>query len=107
MIAPELQALLQGCKDAPDEDVPRFVLADWLDEHGEADRAEFIRLQCRLAHEDVPAGEEAVAEARAHALYLRHANEWLGPLRDRPGECRLRRGLIEVHAHLNSLRDRP
>src|SRR3982750_4314118 len=28
----------------PDEDTPRLVFADWLDEHGEPERAEFIRV---------------------------------------------------------------
>ena len=32
-----------------DEDTPRLVYADWLDENGDPDRAEFIRVQCRLA----------------------------------------------------------
>ena len=38
--------------DAPDFDEhgnasgPRLVFADWLEEQGEGDRAEFIRLQC-------------------------------------------------------------
>lgn len=31
---------------APDDDLPRLVYADWLDEHGEGERAEFIRIQC-------------------------------------------------------------
>jgi uncharacterized protein (TIGR02996 family) len=30
----------------PADDLARLVIADWLEEHGEADRAEFIRLQC-------------------------------------------------------------
>jgi uncharacterized protein (TIGR02996 family) len=34
----------------PDEDTPRLVYADWLQEHGQEERAEFIRLQCRLEH---------------------------------------------------------
>jgi uncharacterized protein (TIGR02996 family) len=38
-------------------DVPRLVYADWLDEHGDDVRAEFIRIQCRL-HEVSPADEE-------------------------------------------------
>lgn len=29
--------------------LPRLVFADWLDENGDPDRAEFIRVQCRLA----------------------------------------------------------
>ena len=32
-----------------DSDVPRLIFADWLEEHGERDRSEFIRIQCRLA----------------------------------------------------------
>jgi uncharacterized protein (TIGR02996 family) len=30
------------------DDTPRLAFADWLDEHGEHDRAEFIRVQCEL-----------------------------------------------------------
>jgi len=32
----------------PADDLPRLVLADWLEEHGEPERAEFIRVQCEL-----------------------------------------------------------
>jgi uncharacterized protein (TIGR02996 family) len=55
-------ALLKAIIANPDEDTPRLAYADWLDEHGgpmpgvldagpnsAADRAEFIRVQCRLA----------------------------------------------------------
>ena len=33
----------------PDDDAPRLVYADWLEEHGDAEYAEFIRVQCELA----------------------------------------------------------
>jgi uncharacterized protein (TIGR02996 family) len=33
----------------PGDDTPRLILADWLDEHGRGERAEFIRVQCELA----------------------------------------------------------
>lgn len=33
----------------PDDNLPRLVFADFLDEHGEPERAEFIRVQCELA----------------------------------------------------------
>jgi uncharacterized protein (TIGR02996 family) len=42
-------ALLAAIIAHPDEDTPRLVYADWLQEHGNPDRAEFIRVQCRLA----------------------------------------------------------
>jgi uncharacterized protein (TIGR02996 family) len=32
-----------------DEDTPRLAYADWLDDHGDPVRAEWIRVQCRLA----------------------------------------------------------
>jgi uncharacterized protein (TIGR02996 family) len=43
-----LLGLLQDIKANPDEDGPRLILADYLEEHGEP-RGEFIRLQCQLA----------------------------------------------------------
>ena len=48
MTADEL-ALLRGVEAAPDDDLPRLVYADWLDEHGRHARAEFIRVQCERA----------------------------------------------------------
>ena len=52
-------ALLKAIIAHPDEDTPRLVYADWLDENkpdkvpspaaGPSARAEFIRTQCRLA----------------------------------------------------------
>lgn len=45
-------ALWRSILENPDDDTPRLVLADWLDEHGSkknAARAAFIRLQVELA----------------------------------------------------------
>jgi uncharacterized protein (TIGR02996 family) len=42
-------AFLQAILESPDYDTPRPVYADYLDEHGEPDRAEFIRVQGLLA----------------------------------------------------------
>src|SRR4051812_47473074 len=44
----EQAGLLQAAIDNPDDDAIRFVLADWLDEHGEGALPEFIRAQIRL-----------------------------------------------------------
>ena len=46
---PERIAFYRAIADAPDDDTPRLVFADWLQEHGEDARAEFIRLQCAIA----------------------------------------------------------
>ena len=42
-------ALYRAILADPDDDAPRLVYADWLDEHGEPDRAEFVRVQCAWA----------------------------------------------------------
>ncbi len=42
------QAFLDAIGATPDDDMPRLVYADWLEERGFSDRAEYIRLQCFL-----------------------------------------------------------
>src|SRR5262245_41756879 len=49
MDRPESAELMAGVIADSEDDERRLVYADWLDEHGEAARAEFIRLQVRLA----------------------------------------------------------
>lgn len=39
-------ALLRAILDEPADDAPRLVYADWLEENGQPERAEFIRVQC-------------------------------------------------------------
>lgn len=46
---PEWWALVAGIRANPDDDLPRLVAADWLEERGEELRAELIRLQCESA----------------------------------------------------------
>lgn len=45
---PTAAAILRDVLEHPDDDVPRLVLADWLEEHGEGGRAEFVRTQLQL-----------------------------------------------------------
>ena len=40
-------AFLRAIAQAPYDDAPRLAYADWLDEHGHPDRAEYLRLTCR------------------------------------------------------------
>ena len=44
-------AFLAAIHDAPDDDAPRLVFADWLEERGEVERAEFIRIQIEMRRE--------------------------------------------------------
>jgi uncharacterized protein (TIGR02996 family) len=49
---PDRLALLRAIGADPEDDTPRLVYADWLDEHGPTDadraRAEFLRVACKL-----------------------------------------------------------
>lgn len=38
-------AFLATIREHPDDDAPRLIFADWLEDHGDPDRATFIRLQ--------------------------------------------------------------
>ncbi|MCI0461359.1 MAG: TIGR02996 domain-containing protein [Gemmataceae bacterium] len=89
------EALLRSVFKAPDNDGPRLAYADWLEEHGENERAELIRVQIELCRcpEDDPRHD--ALEARAEALTKAHASAWLRPLRealDRPRCSQLGRG---------------
>jgi len=42
--SPEWHALVAGVRADPGSDTPRLVAADWLEDHGEGDRAEFVRV---------------------------------------------------------------
>jgi uncharacterized protein (TIGR02996 family) len=54
----DLQSLLLAVIADPADDTPRLVLADCLDEHGQTDRAEFVRLQVELAALEVATDSE-------------------------------------------------
>jgi uncharacterized protein (TIGR02996 family) len=45
------QALLQSILDQPEDETRRLIYADWLEEHGDPDRASFVRVQCALAEQ--------------------------------------------------------
>jgi uncharacterized protein (TIGR02996 family) len=63
-------AFVHSILNNPDDDVPRLVFADWLEEHGRASHAELIRVQCELAR--LPKrSREPKAKARREKLAAR------------------------------------
>jgi uncharacterized protein (TIGR02996 family) len=70
--------------ERPDDNGPRLVYADWLEEQGECDRAELIRLQCL--------GGDA---AREQELLTRHGESWAGPAAQHSYAIAYRRGFVE------------
>jgi uncharacterized protein (TIGR02996 family) len=88
-------AFLQAIIESPDDDAPRLVYADWLEEHGQPDRAALIRVQCQLALllDDDP--RRRPLEAQERVLLDGHEREWVGPLGRLVKEWKFRRGFIE------------
>ena len=90
-------ALLRTIIDNPDDDVPRLVYADWLEDHGQTERAEFIRAQVEMAHllregQDVP--QAIRLRSRQTELLARHEREWFREFRTFARSWTFDRGFI-------------
>ena len=97
---PENPELLRAIAAAPDDDLPRLVYADWLDENGQDVRAEFIRVQCQIAGLEADRERARPAHAvlwdRQNELRRGHLGELLGPLVGLAGaaEMKFDRGFV-------------
>jgi uncharacterized protein (TIGR02996 family) len=92
---PSQKAFLQAIVAEPDDDVHRLAYADWLDDHGEPDRAEFIRLQCRMA--PLSEDDEVYWECnvREEQLLEQHEKRWAAGLEGVAENWGFRRGFVE------------
>src|SRR5262245_27025893 len=77
------EAFLSDIMANPDDNALRLIYADWLEEHGNPERAEFIRAQIELAS---PPGRgtrtrRRELERRVKALWNQHGAAWAA----RPG----------------------
>jgi uncharacterized protein (TIGR02996 family) len=79
----------------PDDDPVRLIYADFLEEHGQPERAEFIRVQCALARGDAGPRRAVLAE-RERLLLERHGTAWAGPLRRIVRDWEFHRGFIDL-----------
>jgi uncharacterized protein (TIGR02996 family) len=88
---------LQKIIENPDDDAPRLVFADWLEEHGDSDRAEFVRVQCelaKLARRQELLRREQQLRRREQQLLRRNKKKWAGPF-SQVEAVQYRRGFIE------------
>lgn len=96
-------ALIAAIREAPNDDAPRLIFADWLEEKGDdanVARAAFIRTQIERAR--LPAHDPRQIDLEARELWLlkEFANAWRGS-HFLFKKSRFRRGFIEyVHVHL-------
>ena len=97
-VAPELDGLLRACFTNPKHNLPRLVLADYLEERGETDRATILRIQCELP---LPKKGEKPKLPRGAAKPLAEATKRLfaqiGTDFAKLHECAFRRGFLSMN----------
>jgi uncharacterized protein (TIGR02996 family) len=99
---PEVLAFLQAIKDEPEDDTPRLVLADWLEERGDP-RSELLRVQVEVARLPPDAPQIRMLAPREQQLLRQHADTWLGPLARFVSGWKPERGLWRVFLTPRSL----
>jgi uncharacterized protein (TIGR02996 family) len=72
----EEDAFLAAIQQQPDDDPPRLVYADWLDERGDSDRAEFVRAQIEAERYPDGSPEHSRLADRAAELLSKHGAIW-------------------------------
>ncbi len=88
------EAFLSDIRASPDDDGVRLIYADWLQENGQPERAEFIHVQVELARIDPTDDRYPELHLRQLQLLAEHEREWLGPWADRLVRWRFQRGLL-------------
>jgi uncharacterized protein (TIGR02996 family) len=81
-----VEGFLVDIREHPEDDAPRLIFADWLDDHGDPARAEFIRLGVELAQWYMPPARRRWLVERIEEIRKAHEEEWLGPLLGLPSE---------------------
>jgi uncharacterized protein (TIGR02996 family) len=99
-VRPEEQALLAAVIETPDDDAPRLIYADWLEENGDSDadraRAEFIREQIRKCAQEGDSWVFSEGSQRLSELRRAHGKVWERGLPAWvPRKAQYRRGFIE------------
>jgi uncharacterized protein (TIGR02996 family) len=88
-------AFLRGILENPDDDSPRLVYADWLEERADP-RAEFIRVQCELAKLPPDDPKWDALEQREWDLLRSHEAEWTKDIKSIVSNWQFHRGFIDT-----------
>jgi uncharacterized protein (TIGR02996 family) len=99
-MSPELLALLRACKQAPDDDTPRLILADWLEDNGRVAHGQLMRLQVRAARMSLAECLAADTERQTRVLAA-GCTLFLDQLQEAGVTARFRRGLLAVSPPLD------
>jgi uncharacterized protein (TIGR02996 family) len=85
---------LRDIIEHPDDDTPRLVYADWLDDHGQPARAALIRIQCELAKLPDSDPRRHSLEAQEEKLLDKYREKRSGDIPDFVERCEFRRGFV-------------
>lgn len=96
MLDPSEAALLRAIAEAGDDNLPRLVYADWLEERGDADRAEFIRLQCEPPELPEIVRVVTPVDDRERELLNAHRREWVAGFGVPVEDVAFERGLVSA-----------
>lgn len=94
-------ALLAAVIANPDEDMPRLMFADWLQENGQPQRGEFVRLQVEGAHAEPFSPQAREYAAAAQRLLNRHLQAWTEHIANYNVGLQFVRGFVE-HVNVNA-----
>src|SRR4051794_16488637 len=95
------EGFLAEVRASPEDEAPRLVYADWLEENDQPERAEFIRLQCERARLRAYDPRQGELQKRERQLLREHGRAWCAPVAARGVRCEFRRGFLE-ELRLNS-----
>lgn len=98
-----LKGILRECVENPEDDAPRLVLADWLDDHGDGDRAAFVRGQLALASLDADDPARRALDARLAQFQFKHLGAWVASLHGQVSSFWFTRGLLHVPLYVHNL----
>jgi uncharacterized protein (TIGR02996 family) len=100
----ETEGFLKGIAESIYDDTPRLIFADWLEDHGDPDRADFIRVQCELEpmRDQYEIDRAAELHRREDELLREHRAEWLGEMPEgwdrwqAGAKVEFRRGFVDI-----------
>lgn len=88
------RAFLDQVLASPDDNVPRLIYADYLEEVGDP-RGEFIRLQCELDELDTLDENYIDGSHRCDELLYEHREQWAAELKQDVRKAEFARGFID------------
>lgn len=86
---PDCLSFLAAIRAAADDDAPRLIFSDWLEENGEEEWAEYIRLSLRFQRDQLSEGEVQAFDEKV----FRKGFAWMLP--DADPHVRWERGFVK------------